>query len=313
MRHKKGMLYLFGAFAFAGSSVVAVRFIDNRLGTFTIASISLILAVLFLLPFAAKDAFRVVRSMRRESWSALFSQAVFGIFLYRTLMLLGLLQTSSSEAGLLTGTTPAFTVLFSMILLREKMGRNKWLGLLLAAAGIVLLQKPDAEMLRGTVDVAHLLGNLFVLGAAVCESLFSVLSRRNALRVMQNAVPAMTPATQTLLVSAMAALLCLVPALWENPLAVLPTLTPSSYLSLVWYGVFVTAVGYIFLYAGIRRCEASTAAAFAGMVPFTAVLLSALILKEQPTMVQLLGGGLIISSMVTLGLQRPVAVGIEYV
>ncbi|EGW40222.1 putative membrane protein [Desulfosporosinus sp. OT] len=69
----------------------------------------------------------------------------------------------------------------------------------------------------------------------------------------------------------------------------------------MWYGLFVTALAFVFWYAGIKRCGAFTAAAFSGMMPFTSMLLSVIILGEHPGWQQWLGGILVIFGMVLIG------------
>jgi len=72
-------------------------------------------------------------------------------------------------------------------------------------------------------------------------------------------------------------------------------------MALLWYGLFVTALGFIFWYAGIKRCGAFTAAAFSGMMPFTSMLLSIILLSEHPGWQQWSGGILIIAGTTLIG------------
>jgi drug/metabolite transporter (DMT)-like permease len=87
----------------------------------------------------------------------------------------------------------------------------------------------------------------------------------------------------------------------EDPFARLGAIGQGEWFALIWYGVFVTALAFIFWYAGISRCAAITAAAFSGMMPFTALILSALILGEQVGMRQWSGGALVIAGIVMIG------------
>lgn len=294
-----GMLFLFGAFTLAGSCVVAVRFIDGRLGTFTITSISLCLAVLFLLPSSGRAAFAAIRKLSRLEWIELFLQAVFGVFLYRMLLLFGMQSTSSAEAGLLTGTTPAITVLLSILVLKERMNRQKFLGILFAISGVLLIQNLASN---GTdISLTHLAGNVLVIGSAASESLFNTFSRIAAVKRNNNSSTKFSPAVQTLIVCVIAIILCVIPTAFENPVSSIAQASPQTWLSLAWYGIPVTAIAYIFWYSGIKRCEVSTAAAFSGMVPFTSLVLSTMILGERAAPIQWVGGALIIVSMICIG------------
>jgi drug/metabolite transporter (DMT)-like permease len=65
-------------------------------------------------------------------------------------------------------------------------------------------------------------------------------------------------------------------------------------------GAGIPTVSYI---AGIRRLGAPRAAILANFEPVVGVLLAAVLLGEQPTLVQLLGGALIIVAGVVLQLR----------
>lgn len=150
-------------------------------------------------------------------------------------------------------------------------------------------------------NIKHLGGNLLVLLAAASESSFNIFSRVFAIKVQSSQKELMPPLVQTTLVSLMAFILCLVPALFESPAQTLSGIGLKEWLSLFWYGLFVTALAFIFWYAGIKRCGAFTAAAFSGMMPFTSMILSVLILGESSEWQQWLGGGLVISGIILIG------------
>lgn len=66
-------------------------------------------------------------------------------------------------------------------------------------------------------------------------------------------------------------------ASFEQPVGLLAKMGLQGWFSPIWYGVFVAALAFLFWYSGIKRCSAYTAAAFSGMMPFTALLLLVLI------------------------------------
>lgn len=300
-----GGLYLTGAFVLAGTSVIAARLVSGSLGPFTIATASLFFAILGLLPLVGKKLYASWRRITTREWLALLLQAICGIFLFRLFLLHGLLRTTAGEAGILTGATPAITVLMAAIFLKEPMYTQRVLGVISSVAGILLVQ--GALWAGHGFSVEHLIGNVMVLAAATCESAFNVLSRSGSMKAAQS--QELDPIVQTTLVAGIAFLLCLGPALVEHPIPRLFSLALSGWFALIWYGFFVTALAFIFWYAGIRRCDASVAAAFSGMMPFTAMLLSVLILGEHPGWQQWLGGlmiviGMLLSSLDQSGRQR---------
>lgn len=298
MKKLIGMLYLFGAFTLAGTSVISARLVVGKIGNFTIASVSLLFALLCLLPVTVRKL-PIIRQMKLADWLSLGLQALFGIFLFRTFLLFGLRLTSSAEAGILTGATPAVTTLLARLILKEKMNRRKWFGIICTVSGIIIVQ---GLLLPGNRFIPeHLLGNLLILCACICESSFNVCSRTLAVRTQKGRGVPLPPILQTLLVSGLAMLLCLIPAAFEQPIQSLSGIGVKEWLALFWYGAFITALAFIFWFAGNRRCNATTAAAFSGMMPFTALILSVLFLKESAGLQQWMGGILIIAGMVFIG------------
>jgi len=300
MRSWTGPLYLFLAFALAGTSVVSGKLVSGKLGAFTIAAASLLFALLFLLPFCGKKLRESLSTLTAKDILSLVLQAVLGIFLFRILLLYGLQYTSSVEAGILTGATPAITALLAVALLKERVNGGRLAGILCTISGIMVLQGLfNAGM---AFSWQHFRGNGLVLGAVACESSFNTLSRVFAVKSASSVQKTVIhPMVQTVLVSAIAFLLCLIPAFGEAPLQRLSAIGLLEWLALLWYGVFVTALAFVCWYAGIKRSSGFTAAAFSGMMPLTAMLLSIIILGEHASWQQWSGGLLVMCGMALIG------------
>lgn len=289
----QGMLFLACAFLLAGTSVVAARFLCPKLGPFTVSAASILMALPALLAVYGRRMAACLRRMGAREWLLAGLQALFGVFLFRLCLVSGLRHTSASEAGILTGATPAATAVLARFLLKERVGRARALGVACTVAGVAALQ---GVVSGAGFSPAHLAGNLLVLLAALSESSFNVLSRLSMLAAECDGKEH-DPAAQAGLVLVAALLLCLVPAAFERPAACLLSLDPTGWIALLWYGIFATAVAYICMYSGIRRCEAGLAAAFSGMMPLTALVLSVLLLGERPGAGQWAGGALVVAGM----------------
>lgn len=282
-----GRVCLLAGFALAGSSAIAGAMLSPRLGGFTIAAASLGIAAAGLAPLYGRPALRALATLPQEGWRALGLQAVLGIFLYRVFLLQGVRLTSAAEVGILLGATPAITALLAWRLLDERPTRAGAVGAGLAALGVMLLQ----GLAPGGFTPAHLAGNGLALCAAASEAAFTVLARKRA-----STVPT-PPLVSALLVIGIAFVLCVPPALLESPLRRLATLRGAEWLTLAWYGLAVTALGYACFYAGVARVNAYTVAAYAGAAPLSAVLLSAVALRQTLLPAQWIGAALILTAM----------------
>ncbi|QJC52350.1 DMT family transporter [Paenibacillus albicereus] len=328
---RAGMLLLLASFSMAGSSVIAAALLGGHLQPFTLTAASLLLSLLCLLPFLGRGSVASLRRLSRAQWLQLAGQALFGVVLFRVCLQLGLERTSSAEAGVMIGGTPALTVGIAWLLLRERSGPARLAGVLATVLGVMLIQGAAGG---APLSQAHLAGNLLVLAAAANEALFSVLSRWTAAgkaggrkaggsaersgmeaggsgaagepsgaaaQPADGAEAPLRPALQTTLVAGMALLLSLPLAAFERPLGALAALGATEWAALVWYGPVVTAAAFGLWYAGIKRCPASTAAACSGMMPFSALLLSVLVLGEHAGWTQWSGGLLVMLGMALIG------------
>jgi len=298
MKKILGKIYLLLAFFLAGTSVITGHILAEKLGSFTITAVSLVIPLICLAPFFGIRTVQTIRRLKRNDWQMLILQAVFGIFLFRAFLLFGVDSTSAVEAGILTGTTPAITAILAFFYLREKISGPAALGIACTVFGIVLLQGNNLNAVRFSLQ--HIFGNLLVLCAAASESIFNILSRKQRKR-KQLDTEEIHPMVQTLLVSAIAFALSFIPALGEEPISALKTIGLREWLALAWYGLIVTALGFVFFYEGVKRCSAYITAAFSGMIPLTSVLLSLLLLKEKIGYSECAGGFLIITGMLLIG------------
>ncbi len=297
----QGKLFLVGAFALAGTSVVAARFVTDQIGVFTIAAMSLAIALVLLIPVCFRRLKTALKNITLLNIFDITIQALFGMFLFRFFLLNGITRTSSLEAGILTGATPAITAFLAWLILREKVDRKTILGICCTVAGVLLVQGITNRV--EWMNREHLVGNLFVLCAAASESMFNIISRSAATRLKRNGTP-LDPLVQTTFVTFFALMFCLIPAAFEQPIERLGNIGFSGWIALGWYGFVVTALAYLCWYAGIKRSGAFTAAAFSGLMPLTSMILSVCILRESTTILQWIGGGFVILGMMLIGRKR---------
>lgn len=299
MRQFQGKMYLLGAFSLAGTSVITGYILTAKLNSFTITALSLGIVLICFLPFYGAKTIQTMRILTKKDCLMILCQAVFGIFLFRTFLLFGVGLTSTMEAGILTGTTPAITAVLAFLFLKEKLSRTTVLGVCCTVIGIVLLQ--GINIISAMFSVYHILGNMLIICGAASESTFNIISRKHMAGAGANSAVQIHPMVQTLMVSAIALVLSIIPALYEFPWVSIPTLGWREWLALIWYGIVVTALAFVFFYEGVKRCDAYTTAAFSGMIPLTSTLLSLLLLKEKIGYVQWIGAILIIFSMLLIG------------
>lgn len=124
------------AMIIVGSSVVVGKLIVVSVPVFLASGLRFGIASIVLVPLLIK--LEGIPSLCRKDLFILFLQALTGVFGFSICLLYGLKFTGAAESGIITSTTPAVIGLISFIFLKEKLGRNNILGIVLAVLGIIV-------------------------------------------------------------------------------------------------------------------------------------------------------------------------------
>jgi len=221
-----------------------------------------------------------LRHVKRGEWLNLFLQALFGTFGFTLLMLNGVHRTSAVAAGVITSTIPAVVALFAWLFLKERPDGRALASIVLAIAGVVVINlahSGEAEGGSGVGSVAgSLVGNLMVLGAVCCESLYVILSRRLTQTLSPIDICAYTHLFGLLLMLPFGAA-----ALLHFDYAQVSIQTWSLVL---WYGLSASIFSFWLWMKGIRHVPGSLAGVFSAVLPVAAAAWGILFLGERPTL-----------------------------
>ena len=215
-----------------------------------------------------------MQHVKRGEWINLFLQALFGTFGFTLLMLGGVHRTSAVAAGVITSTIPAVVALFSWLFLRERPDARALASIALAITGIAVVNLAHLGE-SGDAGASSLIGNLMVLGAVCCESLYVILSRR---------------LTQTLAPLDICAYTHLFGFLLMLPVGLTGALSfdfasvPAGIWWLaLWYGLSASVFSFCLWMMGIRHVPGSIAGVFTAVLPVAAAIYGIAFLGERPT------------------------------
>ncbi len=228
----------------------------------------------------------------RDIWKILVLGIIGNVF-YLTLFIHGLELTKAGNVGLLMSVGTVFTALLSRLLGHEYQGRMVWLGIFLSFGGVAVILLESAEFAVGT---GTLVGDLITLAAACCWSVYTVFSKT----LMKSYSP-LTFTTLTLSVGAFALFFISLPDLmdqnWEQ-------ISTKSYLELGYSSIFSLAVAYSIWFYCVDRLGSTKTAIYANLVPFWTLLFAWFFIGEKITLLQILGGILIVSGIYLTKLKR---------
>ena len=194
--------------------------------------------------------------------------SVFGVVLNQICFTEGLSRTSPSHSALINTTIPVATVVFAVLLGRERVGRTGALGIALAMAGVLVLLKIDHLELRAE----WFLGDLLTQLNAASFALFLVLSKETIRRV--------GPVAST------AAVLCFGSvgiALYGGATAArvdVASITPFHWGLIAYIVIFPTVIAYFLNYWALARVDSSKVALFIYLQPILTSALSVALLGE---------------------------------
>jgi len=228
------------------------------------------LAAIILLGLCLLVEGRLPRLDRREAL-LLAIQSFAGIFLFRIFVLTGLKMTTATAGGIIFSTTPALIGLLSFLVLRERLYARRVIAILLALAGVLIINVSQAG--RGGGGKNPVLGNMIVFLAVAGDALFTILRRLTDRRI--------SPLAASALVSLIASILFLPFTVWEAISADFSALPWSAWLILLFQGTLGPVAAFLLWFTGLKRVEAGTAAVFTGLVPLGSMILSLLFLGES--------------------------------
>jgi drug/metabolite transporter (DMT)-like permease len=188
--------------------------------------------------------------------------------------------TTAANAIFLQYTGPAYVLLLSPWLLKEKLRRIDLACVGLSLAGMSLF-------FVGKVEEGQVAGNLLAAASGVFFAFAVVLLRRDASRGAADALPSMT------LGNLLAAALTL-------PFAAraLPSLTLAGVLVLLYLGVVQVGIAYVLFARGLRRVPAAEASLISMLEPVLNPVWVMLGTGETPGRWALAGGGVVVASVV---------------
>ena len=188
---------------------------------------------------------------------------------------------------------PAMVAVVSVIWFGERLDRLRWGALAVSLSGLVLVLAGDRAGV-GALDALGI-GLAFVGGLG---QVFYVLAARHGFGHVPGPQAAALTMGGAMTIYLVIALLTGSLATLAAPLASVNALWPVVVAGVI--GAGIPTVAYI---AGIRLLGPSRAVILATLEPVVGVLLAALLLAEQPTPIQLVGGALILVAAVLLQLR----------
>jgi len=282
-KHRVGHLFLgivvltwginFGIVKSAYQDIPPVFFAAIR---FTVSGI-----VIFLLTFWRERSL----SIRREDLGKVAAVGAMGLGLYQILWSLGLNLTSASNSALISSAQPLLGTLYMDLIKKEVVGKRKYLGMILALGGVILVILKPSARLHFSLDT--LPGDLLTLVAGLCGAIFFTAWSKPLLRIYSP----LRLMGHCMIVGSSALWLV---ALFLPQSVVWGQIGLEAWGSLGYAIFFAGILGHICWYEGIGRIGVTKSLAYLYFIPICAVLFNYLLMGEKIFPQQIVGGALIL-------------------
>lgn len=276
-RHWKAHLALLATNIFFAINFTAVKYLVNKglVKAFGLNLVRVWVTVILLWTIFLFNPNKTF--IRKRDLPRFFLCALTGIAINQLLFIKGLSLTFSIHASLLMLTTPILITFIAAWLLREKLTRNKVIGLFVGVIGASILVLSRGNSGEGQ-DV--LLGDIMVILNAISYTFYFILVRP----LMKDYHPVMV-----IRVVFSIGLLLMLPVCW-NEFSQIPW---GSYTWMDWciLGLIViggTFLAYLFNVYGIKQVGASVAGSYIYAQPVFAAAIAMFVLGEELTIQKIL-------------------------
>ncbi|WP_112181788.1 DMT family transporter [Paraliobacillus zengyii] len=278
------MPYIFLIFVvifFAGNILIGKAI--NDLAPFTIAFFRLFVAFLVVLPVGLKSAWNnrelFLKYKKPFIIMSLTGVTFFNMFIYASLQF-----TTASNVSVLETVIPVITILLSAWLLKERLRKIQWAGVILSVFGAVWVVL-NGEVLQITT-INWNIGDFIMVGAILCWAVYSIYVKQYM---------HFFPSIAGLLVMTSISLIVLFPLVMMEWLFLgVPDLFQSEYVvSLLYLGIFPSLIALLLYNHAVQKLGASKASLFLNFLPVITMLGAYLWLGESITLIQI-GGALLV-------------------
>jgi len=283
---------LFGIIAVSTASIF-IRFAQKEASSLVIAAWRLTIASLILIPVAASTHKRELTSLKRNELLLALLSGVF-LALHFATWITSLQYTTVASSVVLVSTVPLWVALLSPVTIEEPIKQAVRIGLVLALLGVVVVGFSDSCTVNaGRLTCPSLvnfmrgrafLGDLLAVCGAIAGAAYLLIGRKLRLK--------MSLISYISLVYGMAAivLIIIMLAAKQQPFGY----SPHIYLWLILLAVIPQLIGHSTFNWALGYLSAAFVSITLLGEPIGSTILAYFILHEKPSLIKLIGGGLIL-------------------
>jgi len=271
---------------FWGGMYTAGRILARLVPHFTAATLRFAVAAVILIALVRAREGGLPRLDRREA-ALVLALALTGVFFFNLLFFGSLERIGAGRGALIMALNPLGIAVGAWLLFHARMTPVRWAGIALAILGaaVVVSRGELATLAEGAIG----LGELLMMGAALCWVAYTLIGRPVMTRMSPLGATAWAAVVGTPLLAACAA--------FERPWTALAAMPADGWWAVAYLGVFGTVLAFLWFNEGVQRIGPTRAGVFINLVPVFGVAIGAFVLGEVVPASLVLGGVMVIAGV----------------
>lgn len=211
-----------------------------------------------------------------------------GVTFFNTFIYGSLQFTSASNVAILETLIPVVTIILAASILKEKLGKIQWGGVVLSFLGAVWVVVDGRILDLGSIDWNP--GDAIMIGAIACWSVYSLL--------VKSYMHLFPPLAAIFVMNAVSIIILLpfVAGEWFL-LGMPPLLTEEAVTGIIYLGIFPSVVALLLFNRAVHLLGASMSSIFLNLLPVFTMAGAALWLGEAITIHQVTGALLVMTGV----------------
>lgn len=284
--HFKAYFFVLLSSLIYGGNVITGRLIAGQIPPLTLSAIRVVLGLMVLFPLAWPQLKKAPRPNKTE-WFELIILGILGIVIPYVSLLLGLQQTTGTNASVVFATLPAVTNILIFLLYKAKPTKLQTIGMITSFLGLMIVFTKGSLLYLLAFKVG--VGELYLFVNVLSIGLFNLLGQN-----IMNKFSSLVTSVYALIFSA----LILMPmGMWQ-----LKTygwnVTWSEWLLIFYMGFMAAGVAFFLNLYGINKIGSSKTSILNNMQHVFSITLSIIILQESLALYHWLGFSLVITGVI---------------
>lgn len=263
-----------------------IKLTQDQVGPYFTVWAPMLLATLFLAPFAMND---FTRGGKKFKDVIIFGQlALLGVFPAQVLMTWGTQYSFASNAAIITLALPVVTAVFAFLLLKEKMNKVRWVSFTIAIIGVILCSTSDLKQFN--FGSKYAIGNLLIFLAIVGNAYYNTGIKKIASRYSEMELLFFTYVVMIILLTP------LVIYYERDVFGHIPVFTKQTWIGMALLTFFHNFLSMLLFFKALKVLDALQVALSNYLIAFFGLPVAAIWLGEKLNSLAVAGGILVLIS-----------------